>query len=168
MSQSDEASDEEITSISPAERINELNDIDQTLSKLPFHLSKVLSLVANQDLEKSNPKIEDVQEAFEQHCKAYFAKLSSVEVRLRRQVYALEEAGRIPQGTKYDERNARSMNDDQTGRRGGGGQLDISWLNARAHDSVGQELRREVLNDAIEFLRKNGIGKKPQQAPELE
>ncbi|KAJ9651090.1 hypothetical protein H2198_009624 [Neophaeococcomyces mojaviensis] len=160
MSQSDEALDDDVTPISPAERINELNDIDQTLSKLPFHLSKVLGLVANQELDKANPKLDDVQEEFEQHCKAYFAKLSSVEVRLRRQVYALEEAGRIPQGTKYDERNARSMNDDQTSRRGGGGPLDISWLNARAHDSVGQGLRREVLDGAIEFLRRNGIEKK--------
>ena len=49
------------------------------------------------------------------------------------------------------------MNEDQTSRRGGGGQLDSSWLNARAKDPIGQGLKREVLDEAKAFLRRNNI-----------
>ena len=49
------------------------------------------------------------------------------------------------------------MNENQSSRREGGGPLDSSWLNARAKDSAGQGLRQEILDEAKEFLSKNGI-----------
>lgn len=156
MSQADEASEGEAAAIAPTDRINELNAIDKDLAQLPFHLSKAMALMANRSRD-STPNLEAVQEEFTQHCRSYFTLLSAIEVRARRQVYALDEAGRLAPGTKNDERLAAIMNDDKTSQRSGGGPLDTSWLNARAHDSVGQGLKREILDEAIEFLKRNGI-----------
>lgn len=74
-------------------------------------------------------------------------------MRLRRQVYALEEAGLIPVGDERDTRRGRTLNDeDGAVRRGGGGPLDPSWLNARASEGVEVGMRRDVLERGKELL----------------
>lgn len=145
------------TPVSPEDRIKELNAIDHDISALLASASNAIGLLPNSNYDDPNPNLEDVKEQFKSASSDYYNTLSSIEVRLRRQIYALDEAGLITKGTRQDADRATSMNEDQTSRRAGGGPLDSSWLNARAKDSIGQSLKREVLDEAKEFLRKSGI-----------
>lgn len=143
--------------VSSEDRIKELNAVDHDISQLLACASKAIGLLPNDDYDEPNPRLEDVKDKFQQASSDYFATLSSVEVRLRRQIYALDEAGLIAKGTRQDAERATSMNEDQTSRRAGGGPLDSSWLNARAKDSSGQALKREALDEAKLFLKRSGI-----------
>lgn len=79
---------------------------------------------------------------FKEASSQYFALLSSIDVRLRRQVYALEEATII-----------RPDSGESTGGQttGGGNQLDISWLNSRK-DTVGKDKEAELWANASKFV----------------
>ena len=65
-------------------------------------------------------------------------------MRLRRQVYALEEAGLVAGGDDRDAKRGQRLGPEDPGRRAGGGPLDSSWLNARANDKVGKGMEREL------------------------
>lgn len=105
----------------------------------------------------------------------YFSLLSSVDVRLRRQIYALEEADIIPAeaATKEQQTNvtnpfgpfgsvtqANVPNQPATkqaaasksaGTGGGLGSLDVGWLNSR-NDNVGKEMEAELWGKAKDFV----------------
>lgn len=89
----------------------------------------------------------------------YFALLSSIDVRLRRQVYALEEANVLAP-------DSASRTNDVPGAAGGppaATSLDISWLNSRK-DTVGKDKEAELWAAAREFVEKKGTttkGKTP-------
>lgn len=153
--------DEQIESssdeVSPQERIRELNEIDHDVSRILELASKAIGLLPNEDYDTLNPKLANVKANFEELTADYFKTLSSVSVRLRRQVHGLEEAGLVNKGTRYDADRAALMNEDQSSRRDGGGPLDTSWLNARAKDTTGESMKQEILEEAKEFLRKENI-----------
>lgn len=96
---------------------------------------------------------------FQEATLQYFALLSSIDVRLRRQVYALEEASILaPDSTA-------SRTGDGTGAGGGatGGAanpLDISWLNSRK-DTVGKDKEAELWASAREFVEGISGGSRP-------
>lgn len=142
-------------SFTPTDRITELNDIDRSISTLLSSASEaigVLSNTASSDGTISEVKsFGSVQKAFKEAASTYFSTLSSIEVRLRRQVYALEEAGLIEQGDEKDARRGRLTGADNTAKRGGG-PLDTSWLNAHATDKVGKGMERELLSQARDFV----------------
>lgn len=64
-------------------------------------------------------------------------------MRLRRQVYALEEAGLIALGEGRDTKSGQTLGTDERGAIAGG-PLDVSWLNARASDAVGKSMEKEL------------------------
>ncbi len=103
----------------------------------------------------------------------YFSLLSSIDVRLRRQIYALEDAEIIPSETAS--KDIQTAPDDapaflgfdgfqnllstkQTGANKhaskGTGQtnLDIGWLNSR-NDKVGKEMEAELWAEAKAFIQ---------------
>ncbi|KAK5071149.1 hypothetical protein LTR64_007653 [Lithohypha guttulata] len=147
----------EFVEVKPEERIKELNDIDHDIAKILRSASKAIGLLSNEDHGTINPKLEDVKTEFEANVREYYATLASTSVRLRRQVHALEEAGLIAEGTKFDANRAKLMDENMSSRRGGGGPLDNSWLNARAKDSTGQALKEESLRDMKQFLKHSNI-----------
>lgn len=75
-------------------------------------------------------------------------------MRLRRQVYALEEASVLAP-------DSASRTNDVPGAAGGGGgavpagSLDVSWLNSRK-DTVGKDKEAELWAAAREFVERNG------------
>ena len=83
-------------SFTPAQRIAELNEIDHSISTLLSAASEAIGILSN----SSNPETagnglrnsSTARTAFTNAASTYFSTLSSIEVRLRRQVYALEEA----------------------------------------------------------------------------
>lgn len=89
--------------------------------------------------------------AFTEHTSAYFSTLSAIEVRLRRQVYALEEAGLIAPGNERDAKRGRAAGSDER-EIVAGGPLDVSWLNARAKDTVGLKMEKDLWSEARAFV----------------
>lgn len=146
----------DISTVSAADRIRELNEIDIDIARIPEYLSKAVSVLA--DVTSSSKSLDDQKAAFSEANAAYLSTLDSVETRLRRQIYGLEEAGLIPIGdSKRDAAKARVLGDDELSRRHGGGPLDTSWLNARARDTVGATMKKENLEDTKQFLQSHAI-----------
>lgn len=108
----------------------------------------------------------------------YFSLLSSIDVRLRRQIYALEEADILSPSSSAVEKvefqppgsqglaSALGSSQGTTGASGGKGGsamgvLDVGWLNSR-NDSVGKEMEAELwreLEGLVEGMEKKKIGK---------
>ena len=69
---------------------------------------------------------------------------------MRRNVYALEEAGLVHRDGK---RGAAAALGEES-RTGGNGPLDSSWLNARSSDSVSKGMDREIWTEARRFVER--------------
>jgi len=145
-------------SFTTADRIAELNDIDRSISTLLSAASDAIGILSNSPTselqEKTLKSSTSARTAFTAAAATYFSTLSSIEVRLRRQVYALEEVDLIRQGDERDARKGRSLGNENGMARVGGGPLDPSWLNARASDKVGIGKKRELLAQAREFVER--------------
>jgi len=90
----------------------------------------------------------------------YFALLSSIDVRLRRQVYALEEADIIvpdapPRDAQTSFASTASGSSGTSGAKssiyGGQGALDVGSLNNRK-DTVGRDMKGELWEKAKELV----------------
>lgn len=146
-------SSKEPVEISPSERIRDLMAIDADVSKIlrtAGEAMKVLTKSDGSDLEQS-------KEAFAAKTRDYTVIVQSVAARLRRQVYALEEANII---TAKRARQQAAAPVPQPGRpgqpaqqppmqitNGGLGNLDVSWLNSRS-DMVGKQKEAELWAEA--------------------
>ena len=110
------------------------------------------------------------KQSFAAATSSYFSILSSVDVRLRRQIYALEEADILPAeaSTREGQTNlsapagAPSLGAGPNAQpprtlskgviTGGGlGGLDVGWLNSR-NDDVGKQKEAELWGEAEQFL----------------
>ena len=102
----------------------------------------------------------------------YFNLLSSVDVNLRRQIFALEVAEILPaeastqepptslavplaaQGNSPTPSLSRTVGGNKGVIAGGGlGNLDVGWLNNR-NDNVGKEMKSELWREAGNFVQK--------------
>ncbi|OCT45701.1 hypothetical protein CLCR_01734 [Cladophialophora carrionii] len=150
----------EVPVFTPATRIAELNDIDRSVSTLLSAASDAIAILSNApSSEKHEAALRNAtsaRAAFSTAAETYFSTLSSIEVRLRRQVYALEEAELIRPGDEKDARRGRAPGGDNNLVRVGGGPLDPSWLNARASDTVGVGMKKELLAQAREWVERHG------------
>ena len=116
--------------------------------------------------------IEQQKDSFQTATSQYFTLLSSVDVNLRRQIYALEEADilpaeaiskelptslAVPPAAQINPPNATSSRIGGKPRgliTGGGlGNLDVGWLNSR-NDNVGKEMNAELWEEAQSFISK--------------
>ncbi|TKA73589.1 hypothetical protein B0A49_04946 [Cryomyces minteri] len=175
-----------------ADRIRELSAINADVPKLLSSAGQAINALTNRPLAspgigddatnghsqdptdgtQSTNALDAHKAAFVTNTTAYFTTLQSLSARLRRQVYALEEAGMITaeaaavtsqsalqaaaavaQATK----GARGAANAQAGVReepaassvtnGGLGNLDVGWLNSRG-DRVGKEKEAELFAEA--------------------
>jgi hypothetical protein len=103
---------------------------------------------------------------FKEATAQYFSLLSSIDVRLRRQVYALEEAAVLA-----PESAARAGDTTSAGAGAGGAAatgpgsedpLDISWLNSRK-DTVGMDKEAELWAAARELADKINQAEAPNE-----
>ncbi|KAI5307672.1 hypothetical protein KEM55_007704 [Ascosphaera atra] len=107
-----------------AERIQQLNEIDKDVTKLLSSASSAIGTLTKaspSDKDASTPDtLENRKAAFTSATSEYLALLSSVDVRLRRQVYALEEASIVTSETTKDEAavSANTGAGDTAGRLG--------------------------------------------------
>lgn len=146
------------SSFTAADRVAELNQIDQSISTLLAAASDAIGILSNspgpENQEHALRNSSRARSTFTESTSIYFSTLSSIEVRLRRQVYALEEADLIKAGDDRDTRRGRTLGGDGSGAKVGGGPLDPSWLNARASDSVEAKKKRELISRARDFVEK--------------
>jgi len=184
--------------ISPSDRIKELSAINADVPRLTFSAGSAVNTLTNRPLKstKADDSNGDIQmedgeangdnsveahkEAFTKHATDYFTQLQSIMARLRRQVYALEEAGIILaeaptlSNTNSVERTSRPLPGHGAGVRrapvtaanprqpvdeteritnGGLGNLDVGYLNSRGN-RVGDEKEAELVADARKMLEK--------------
>ncbi|MCJ1437351.1 hypothetical protein MMC27_006738 [Xylographa pallens] len=165
-----------------ADRINQLNDIDRDVTKLLHSAGLAVKALTGQtslDAEEKSTSVEQQKSSFTAATSQYFSLLSSIDVRLRRQVYALEEADIIPaeaaskesQGSQSVSGNPSQANQDRTSIQSGGlGNLDIGWLNSR-NDRVGKEMEAEIwkqARDLVEEIRTAKFGVIDQGDPDID
>jgi hypothetical protein len=147
-----------LPTFTPATRVAELNDIDRSVSTLLSAAAAAVAILSNSPAAEKHEEVlrnaTSARAAFSTAAENYFSTLSSVEVRLRRQVYALEEAGLIKSGDERDTRRGRTLAGDTELGRVGGGSLDPSWLNARASNQVGAGMKKELLAQAREWVER--------------
>lgn len=142
-----------------ADRIRQLNDIDQDVAKLIHSAGLGIQALTNAKPDSSSPahsgSLESHKTQFKEATAQYFALLSSIDVRLRRQVYALEEAAVLGPETSSRTGDASGTGASGAGTSAGSGAaanpLDISWLNSRK-DTVGKDKEAELWASARQFV----------------
>lgn len=122
----------------------------QSVASLLRSAGAAIQILANPPTT-SPPSVSAQKAAFAEHTSIYFSTLSAIEVRLRRQVYALEEAGLVAPGNERDAKRGRAAGSDER-EVISGGPLDVSWLNARAKDTVGLKMDKELWSKAHAFI----------------
>ncbi|KAL4884354.1 mediator complex protein-domain-containing protein [Aspergillus karnatakaensis] len=144
-------SDKPIQSFTSSDRIRQLNEIDKDVAKLIHSAGLAIQALTNarpSDSLSADNSLESHKARFKEATSQYFALLSSIDVRLRRQVYALEEASILGPDT-----TSRSGDLSGTGAAAGASNpLDVSWLNSRK-DTVGKEKEAELWAAARHFVQ---------------
>ncbi|GIK02186.1 hypothetical protein Aspvir_006231 [Aspergillus viridinutans] len=138
-----------------ADRIRQLNEVDKDVAKLIHSAGLAIQALTNARTSDSpeDTSLESHKARFKEATSQYFALLSSIDVRLRRQVYALEEAAILaPESV--------SRTGDLPSAGGGGATgvsnpLDVSWLNSRK-DTVGKDKEAELWAAARQFVEQLG------------
>lgn len=167
-------------SMPPAERIRELSSINGDIAKLIKSAGQAINTLTTRPLENSSEgedaqmsdhgnesDLEKRKQTFTAHTEAYYSNLQSITSRLRRQAYALEEAGIISAEapTLSSSTQARpapagpGKATPQTGAtqytehvtNGGLGNLDVGWLNSRGN-KVSAEKESELVAEAKSLL----------------
>lgn len=165
--------------VTAADRIHELNSINEEVTLMLRSAGLAINTLTgrdpptqngvDQEMKDSPQDTESASTQFEGHVTEYYTKLQAVIARLRRQAYALEEAGIITAETttlaekaasaaKPDARTARdslpASNASKPARitNGGLGNLDIGWLNSRGN-KVALEKEHEIMIEAKELLQ---------------
>ncbi|RHZ66332.1 mediator of RNA polymerase II transcription subunit 11 [Aspergillus thermomutatus] len=138
-----------------ADRIRQLNEVDKDVAKLIHSAGLAIQALTNARTADSpeDTSLESHKARFKEATSRYFALLSSIDVRLRRQVYALEEAAILAP-------ESASRTGDLPGAGGGAATgasnpLDVSWLNSRK-DTVGKDKEAELWAAARQFVERLG------------
>ncbi|KAI9823921.1 MAG: hypothetical protein M1832_002239 [Thelocarpon impressellum] len=153
-----------------AERIAQLNAIDKDITALLTSASQALKALTTSPtpISSTTSSLEPHKARFTTATQNYFRLLSSVDVGLRRQIYALEEAHILPpaatstaaplellrpeKGVGGGDGKGGAGTTATAGERGMGG-LDVGWLNSRG-DSVGREMEGELWREARAFVER--------------
>ncbi|OKL59289.1 hypothetical protein UA08_05097 [Talaromyces atroroseus] len=152
---------------SSADRIRQLNEIDKDIAKLVTSAGLAIQALTNAKSTEitAGNSVDERKAAFKVATSQYFSLLSSVDVRLRRQVYALEEAGILEPESMTANGSFKSETGNATApgsaiAAGGTGTaagsfnpLEISWLNSRK-DTVGKDKEAESWAAAREFVNR--------------
>jgi len=126
----------------------------QDIAKLIHSAGLAIQALTNAKPSSPSSKVPDGsleshKTQFKDATQQYFALLSSIDVRLRRQVYALEEASVLPPERTGDAAGAAAAGG--TGAAAASNPLDVSWLNSRK-DTVGKDKEAELWSAARAFV----------------
>lgn len=169
-SDSSSTSSEPVAQISPTERIRELMAIDADVTKILLTASEAIrTLTSTTAPQDGQTTLEATQKAFESKTVDYTVIAQSVTARLRRQIYALEEADIIPrkvikpqavlkpqQAVRQPFRLSQAPVPQKQDlpmviTNFGLGKLDVGYLNSRI-DTVGKQKEAELWAQARKLL----------------
>ena len=149
----------------PADRIRELNDISAGVAETLRRMGEaVKTITSSADGEGKTVSTDARKEQFEQQTRAVYEGLQEFGIKMKRQAYALEEAGVIPAKAPAAMNAAPARQQAPGGRPGvpptvepdrvtnnGLGKLDVGWLNSRSQ-KVEAEKEHELLSEARVLL----------------
>ncbi|KAL8844883.1 MAG: hypothetical protein Q9205_000155 [Flavoplaca limonia] len=160
---------------SATERITQLSDVDRDVAELLRSAGMAIKTLTcaepdADELENSQSNsIEERQQRFTTASSRYFSLLSSIDVRLRRHISALEDAGILPSETIATEtQSSRDVSTTNTSMsnnlvlrpgasardaitNGGIGNLDVGWLNSR-NNNVERKMEANLWKEAHELI----------------
>lgn len=137
-----------IVTLTPADRIKELNTIDASIAQLLHTAGEVLQILGS---NSPATNLASAKSTFLDSVTTYFTILSSIDVRLRRQVYALQEAGLIAEGSAKDSKRGASA--AGIAGAGAGRHFDMGWVNNGGNE-VDRDMEREVWKRARGFVER--------------
>lgn len=174
--------------MSTADRIRELTDINSDVASMLSAAGQAINALTNQPLNAPGDNDEDTdmdntqepatlearKQVFQQNSSDFYENLQAIVARLRRQAYALEEAGITQKKATTVSTiavapkqlpNQPGMSRPQPGRppqqpaaeqperitNGGMGNQDIGWLNSKGN-RVGADKENELIEDAKTLL----------------
>ncbi|PBP16263.1 hypothetical protein BUE80_DR013059 [Diplocarpon rosae] len=142
-----------------AERIQQLNDIDKSITQLLQSAGLALQTLSATQSQTEEP-ISSRKKAFQEASNSYLTTLQKVDVVLRRNIWGLEEANiinpekarrKVPQTGNGMPGRAALEADAATADVNSLGKLDIGWLNSRS-GRVGRDMEAELWERARMFL----------------
>jgi hypothetical protein len=164
-------------SVSTADRIRELTDINSDVVAILTSAGLAINALTNRPLNATSDDDNDTnmetldarKQAFERNTKDFYENVHAVTARLRRQAYALQEAGIItPEAFHLSSisvksakppptqavRGAPQQVEQQPERitNGGLGKQDIGILNSRGN-RVGADKEKELVEDAKKLIQ---------------
>lgn len=150
------------------ENIQQLNDIDRSIVELMTHTATALgALTTPVSSDDSNPpaSVEAAAqtEAFRKATDTFLETLHSVDVRMKRQILALEEAGIVnltSSGPRQGHNTTVKASLKPNGM-GAIGNLDVGWLNSRS-TKVERDMELELWRRAQELLEKDADNTKKE------
>ncbi|KAH7152866.1 mediator complex, subunit Med11 [Dactylonectria macrodidyma] len=150
------------------ENIYQLNGIDKCIVQLMSHTTaalNALTMPSNLPNATSNPPAEgnkppldppSQKEAFRTSTDSFLATLHSIDVKMKRQIMALEEAGivNLSNSQRQDHSGPVKASLKPNGV-GAVGNLDVGWLNSRG-TRVERDMEAELWGKAKTLLEKEG------------
>ncbi|KAI1852805.1 hypothetical protein JX265_003289 [Neoarthrinium moseri] len=156
-----------------AERIQQLGEVDESIVSLLRTVGAAIQSLGKKDagngdvvMNAGNEDSDDDETgedaAFKHHMNDFLRTLRSVNVRMKRQIWGLEEAGIIKSSdanaADTTDENGKTLEPDGNGKIGG---MDVGWLNSRSN-KVERDMESELWDQAEAFLRgmlkKDGAG----------
>ncbi|KAF7545759.1 hypothetical protein G7046_g9484 [Stylonectria norvegica] len=152
-----------------AENIQQLNDIDQCIVQLMNHTATALksltipssSTASDPTVEASQPHLDPTSQKqdFRSATDSFVKTLHSIDVRMKRQIFALEEAGIVNLSTPLrQDRQAQAKASLKPSGVGTIGKLDVGWLNSRG-SRVERDMEGELWSKAKDLLSKEAGNK---------
>ncbi|KAL7907884.1 mediator complex domain-containing protein [Trichoderma velutinum] len=142
------------------ENIHQLNSIDRSIVQLMNHTATALGALttpASSDDSNLSASVESTaqKEAFREATDTFLDTLHSIDVRMKRQILALEEAGivNLSSGPRQGHNTAVKPSLKPNGM-GAIGNLDVGWLNSRS-TKVERDMELELWKRARELLEKD-------------
>ncbi|ELR05967.1 hypothetical protein VC83_08183 [Pseudogymnoascus destructans] len=131
--------------LTKAERIKQLNEIDQSITKLLESAS--LAIKSLTSINSPSETSASRRETFTAATDTYLKDLHSVDVRLKRQIKGLDDAGVIKAEPETEEEGDKGKQAPETKN----GAIDVGWLNTRGN-KVGRDMEAELWEKARNFL----------------
>ncbi|KAL7929813.1 mediator complex domain-containing protein [Trichoderma chlorosporum] len=156
----DSQSQEPFVAFTLEENIQQLNSIDQSIVQLMSHTATALGALttpASGDESHPSASVESTtqKDAFREATDTFLDTLHSIDVRMKRQILALEEAGIVNLSTGPRQRHNASVKPSlKPNGMGAIGNLDVGWLNSRS-TKVERDMELELWRSARELLEKD-------------
>ncbi|KAK7422526.1 hypothetical protein QQX98_001538 [Neonectria punicea] len=149
------------------ENIHQLNDIDKCIVQLMSHTTTALNSLTIPPTSSAtiNPPTEGVKppldppaqkEAFRTSTDSFLTTLHAIDVRMKRQIMALEEAGIVNlSSTQRQDHSGPVKASLKPNGVGAVGNMDVGWLNSRG-TRVERDMEAELWGKAKVLLEKSG------------